>query len=1141
MNLNKQRIKDSVPRRPAASRYLLLCLIMLVFFVANAAADDKDYRSKGQENWVRFTFELRDAQTGQPVLGRVYYQSEFAADWFHPDNRRPLLPPGVYRVIGWERHYWQSEQKLIVNPRKGLKQQVIIKLNPVTTRRDEGSSSAMKVPPILSPLVITGNTINKARHMNSSWFGQSSMATFSLFMNALSEYPGGSGGGSRSSSVNIYYYFFLKPDDAQKHFERLRPGFKTIPTSSQHVSGPAPVSLGDEALQIRIDTERGDRKGFLYETRKYLIRDGNFVVMMHIHKEVGLDFLTSPEEILNRIRSLDVRQLKLMLEPEPYPWPEITPPPGAGKDVDSLPDGAETNSSEDLAGGSIPEFTPAELAAASSLAGGAALVGALLLMGMSGVGREDIIQALRDLLRGHVPVDSFDAWRQKYEALGWKYNVTNGVATFDPVDGCRNEDGAVWSSQKGAFINADEPVAPPSISSIPKDGHVNERGEVWSTLSGGYVGRDMYHKDMASLVEIENAGRLRYDDNVYVREARTDFIEAKKAHLDSEIKLVEKTAELLSLNLQQLQEKESGSRFYTQDRDEFFRTTIDKAVQVMKEGKNLDRMTADLDAINDMIERQGRPVFEPQKTARDRIEDGMMRGVATVADLALTKGGMNALVSGFQTARDGILTGMSEGEALTRGTIQGAVEAATAGVGHLAGKFGMNQAVVMAGTNAAIGTATSFRDRIEQGQDLLSAAARSLGDGAFAGTTSYVTDKVTDMGLDKAQPYISRAKDYVGTKIVQPFVDKVKPVLKVPTAFQPKVPVDVHPDVAGKLHSARTNITTGQHGEKVLPMEDAKTLMRDSRTGRVMKPNPREFADVTEAHSNTVNNIKKAHDAATVSDYEKANPLSDAHKAKGVARRECKIEDFNTPGKKTTMSVDRDQRMVETLYDKDGNVISRREVPRAEWEGHSQKNFAEATNYNEHDFRKTLSPGEQKAFDGMSEGEKLKLYQEKHGWKCTDKFHTEASMDNSDQIIDPKTGKRITAGEPNILKVKRGEGTLQDAQGEGLMYVDKVRDAAASEQSVESFAQAKKAVETYDGLRNGYAAQNLETGTIKPGMRETMDVIKQNADAAAQGNPDAISRINDTLNKNGFKNMNDFADKIGGHIESLKWSRPKGG
>ncbi|MRR15542.1 MAG: hypothetical protein EG826_03680 [Deltaproteobacteria bacterium] len=178
--------------------------------------------------------------------------------------------------------------------------------------------------------------------------------------------------------------------------------------------------------------------------------------------------------------------------------------PGAG---DSSPTGD---------GRSIPEFTPAQLAAASSLAGGAALVGALLLMGVSGVGREDVVQAIRDLLRGSIPADSFDAWKQKYEALGWKYNVTKGVATFDPVDGCRNEEGLIWSSQKGAFVRPDTPVAAASVNAIPKDGDVNERGEVWSSLSGGYVDRKTFDQDLTAAKHIKdvNAGINTQSDAV---------------------------------------------------------------------------------------------------------------------------------------------------------------------------------------------------------------------------------------------------------------------------------------------------------------------------------------------------------------------------------------------------------------------------------------------------------------------------------------------------------------------------------------------------------------------------------------------------------------------------------------------------
>jgi hypothetical protein len=771
-----------------------------------------------------------------------------------------------------------------------------------------------------------------------------------------------------------------------------------------------------------------------------------------------------------------------------------------------------------------PEFTPAELAAASALAGGAALVGSLLLLGMSGVGRGEVVQAIRDLLRGSRPPDSFGEWKQKYEALGWKYNESGGVATFDPVDGCINGEGLVWSSRQGAFVDPHAAAGPAPRGDFPRDGDVSESGEVWSSLSGGYVDRKTFDRDMASRAAIAEAGRLRHDDNPYVRDARNDFLRAKQDHLDAQVKLVEKSAALLALNMEQLQGKEAGSRFYTRERDEFFRTTVDKAKEALA-GQDLEKMAADLDAINEMIERQGRPTFEPQKTTRDRIEDGVMRTTALVADMALTKGGASALVSGFQTARDGILGGMSEGEALARGSLQGAVEAATAGVGHLAGKLGMNQAIVQAGTEAAIGAATSFRDQVAQGKDLLSAAARALGDGAFAGGASYVTDKVSDIGLAHAQPCL----------------DKMKARFQAAGAVPPAPQGGIPAEVAGKLDAARGRIAGGANGEKVLPIEDAKALMRDSRAGRVMKHDPGGFAEVTEAHANTVREIKAAHDAATVADYENAHPLSDAQKAQGAARRECRVEDFSTPGKETAMSVDRDQRLMETLYDTDGNVISRREVPRQEWEGYSQKNFAEATRYNEGEFRDTLADGERAAFERMSEGEKLKFYQEKHGWKCTDKHHVEASIDNSDQIIDPKTGRRTSAGEPNILKVKRGEGTLADAQGEALMYGEKVRDAVASEQPAESFAQAKKAVETYDGLRDGYEKQNLYAGKVKAPMRETMDVIRQNADAAAQGDSAAIGGINETLQRNGFRDMIDFADKIGGHIESLKWSWPKGG
>ena len=137
------------------------------------------------------------------------------------------------------------------------------------------------------------------------------------------------------------------------------------------------------------------------------------------------------------------------------------------------------------------ELTDAEIATAAGIAGGAALLGSLLMLGATGVRREEAIAAIRDLLRGHVPEDPYQAWKRKYEALGWKYSEKNGVATFDPVDGARNEGGEIYSVERGGFVRpaGETPPAPPPL---PRDGDVNARGEVWSSFSGGYVGRNTY-------------------------------------------------------------------------------------------------------------------------------------------------------------------------------------------------------------------------------------------------------------------------------------------------------------------------------------------------------------------------------------------------------------------------------------------------------------------------------------------------------------------------------------------------------------------------------------------------------------------------------------------------------------------------
>ena len=207
------------------------------------------------------------------------------------------------------------------------------------------------------------------------------------------------------------------------------------------------------------------------------------------------------------------------------------PPQGASTPSPSAP-------TEEIPGWAVGEemplgLTPAEIAAVSALAGGTALLGSLLMLGASGVRRDEVLQAIRDLLRGRLPEDPYEAWKRKFEALGWRYSEKDGVGTFDPVDGARNEGGEIYSAERGGFVGptAETTIVPPRL---PRAGDVNARGEVWSSFSGGSVGRHTYEQDMARRAGLAEKDRRDLTDmatrqDADVRELHQRWLESKEA------------------------------------------------------------------------------------------------------------------------------------------------------------------------------------------------------------------------------------------------------------------------------------------------------------------------------------------------------------------------------------------------------------------------------------------------------------------------------------------------------------------------------------------------------------------------------------------------------------------------------------
>lgn len=197
--------------------------------------------------------------------------------------------------------------------------------------------------------------------------------------------------------------------------------------------------------------------------------------------------------------------------------PSVSAPPLSPNDLATVPPiGSEpptADETESPSDQSIPELTPAEIATAAGLAGGAALLGSLLMLGASGVRRDEAITAIRDLLRGHLPEDPYEAWKRKYEALGWKYSEKDGVGTFDPVDGARNEVGEIYSAERGGFVPSGEGSR---VLTSAQDGDVNERGEVWSENDGGWVQRAYWDQERVRRADLEarRAGEIAEADRI---------------------------------------------------------------------------------------------------------------------------------------------------------------------------------------------------------------------------------------------------------------------------------------------------------------------------------------------------------------------------------------------------------------------------------------------------------------------------------------------------------------------------------------------------------------------------------------------------------------------------------------------------
>jgi hypothetical protein len=316
-------------------------------------------------------------------------------------------------------------------------------------------------------------------------------------------------------------------------------------------------------------------------------------------------------------------------------------------------------------------------------------------------------------------------------------------------------------------------------------------------------------------------------------------------------------------------------------------------------------------------------------------------------------------------------------------------------------------------------------------------------------------------------------------------------------------------EVMATINKVKDAIKTDFAGNKYVDKKTVIEIMQDPQKVRTLKNHAP--MDVQLAFERTRSGIQKAHDA---------DLIAWISKTKGIPPQNIKIDDFRTPGAQGfSLNTDRDYRVVvrggKGADGKDMWI----ELNTKDWANKSKEFFGK------HSDKPT----------GMSDDDWARKCQQ----MPTDKYHIEASPDYSDQAIDTRTGRKITV-EPNIMKVKAGKGKLIDPDALGNMYHEKVNASIRDNNIPESYAQAKKGVESLKKVRKGYQKQGLDVGEIPDNIKKGMEIVEK-APVDDTATPARLENINKQLQSHGFRDLNDFSQKMSGQFGSLKNAKPAKG
>ncbi|MDK9697972.1 MAG: hypothetical protein OEL76_16480 [Siculibacillus sp.] len=577
---------------------------------------------------------------------------------------------------------------------------------------------------------------------------------------------------------------------------------------------------------------------------------------------------------------------------EATPTPTDEPPPidPPIDEVEDLPpegsDTEETTTTEapppiDSIADAVPELTPEEIAAVSGLAGGTALIGSLTMLGLGGVRREEVLATLRDLLRGRAPEDPFEAWKRKWQGMGWTYSEKGGVATFDPAEGARNEAGDVWSATEKRFLPAD-PSATTHVFRDPVDGTTNDRGEVWSENDRAHVQRDHYDQERRRRDDLDRSRAAEIDAAERASRAEAEARSRDDARLAAEISAAERARaaaekaeearrEAIGAKLKKLLDEKGAA---TDDVDRMVQAKNDVDLEVSYARALKERMrasAADADHWKRWAEIHGAAATASDLTAKvvaagakasllvtagptglipaalgigaiRSAEEGARAWAATESKAALG----TALVSGFASgAKDGVIgwyVGLARTPALAKVFLPGAADAGevllrTGSVDAAAKTFALSSTVGYAGSKLEGAASTVAREVGNLAAGAVAGAAGAaingtpLGEGAVDGLVAAVG---------------GRAGQYHGQQWVSNHTPMTNADLKMDLEFQARgVEARERVDALKQAIDGGDPQKTRDALMKVLDHREAKQAMGEAGLDPALK---QTYADLTQKH-----------------------------------------------------------------------------------------------------------------------------------------------------------------------------------------------------------------------------------------------------------------------------------------------------